>query len=61
MTRNTTTIEKDADLTDAAKIMIKQGIGGLPVIESPDKVEQPIGVISKSDRGRALTTKERTS
>jgi len=46
-------------LTDAAIIMIKQGISGLPVIESPDKVEQPIGVISKSDMGRALTTKER--
>ena len=43
------------------KIMIKQGKGGLSVIESPDNVEQPIGVISKSDMGRALTTKERAS
>jgi predicted transcriptional regulator len=61
MTRNTTTIEKDADSTDAAKMMIKQGKGGLSVIESPDNVEQPIVVISKSDIGRALTTKERDS
>jgi|SoimicMinimDraft_5_1059733.scaffolds.fasta_scaffold23333_1 CBS domain-containing protein len=62
MTRNTVTIDKDADLTDAAKIMIKQGRGGLPVIESsPDKVKQPIGIISKSDIGRTLTTKERAS
>ena len=50
--RNTITIEKDADLADAAKMMIKLGISGLPVIESPDKVEQPIGVISKSDIGK---------
>jgi CBS domain-containing protein len=50
MIRNTITIEKDADLADAAKMMIKQGISGLPVIESPE-VEQPIGVISKSDIG----------
>jgi CBS domain-containing protein len=33
-------------LEDAAKIMIKQGISGLPV------VEQPIRVISKFDIGR---------
>jgi predicted transcriptional regulator len=59
MTRNTTTIEKDANSTDTAKIMIKQGKGGLSVIESPDNVEQPIGVISKSDMRRAPTTKER--
>jgi CBS domain-containing protein len=35
MTRNTTTIEKDADSTDAAKIITKQGKNGLSVIESP--------------------------
>lgn len=61
LTRNTITIQKDADLTGAVKIMIKQGIIGLPVIESPGNVEQPIRVISKTDigRGRALTMKER--
>jgi CBS domain-containing protein len=58
MTRNITTIEKDADLAEAAKIMIKHGIGGLPVIESRDNMEQPIGVISKSDIVKALITEE---
>ena len=56
MTPNTITIEKDADLAEAAKIMVKHGISGLPVIESlPDRLEQPIGVISKSDIVKALT------
>jgi CBS domain-containing protein len=58
MTRNITTIEKDADLAEAAKIMIKHGIGGLPVIESRDNMEQPIGVISKSDIVKALITEK---
>lgn len=58
MTQNITTIEKDADLAEAAKIMIKHGIGGLPVIESRDNMEQPIGVISKSDIVKALITEE---
>jgi CBS domain-containing protein len=49
MTPNPVTIEKDADLAEAAKIMIKRGISGLPVIELPDNVEQAIGIISKSD------------
>jgi CBS domain-containing protein len=58
MTRNIITIAKDADLAEAAKIMIKHGIGGLPVIESRDNIEQPIGVISKSDIVKALITEE---
>lgn len=58
MTPNTITIEKDADLAEAAKIMVKQGISGLPVIELPDNVEQPIGIISKSDIVKALITEE---
>jgi CBS domain-containing protein len=58
MTRNIITIAKDADLAEAAKIMIKHGIGGLPVIESRDNMEQPIGVISKSDIVKALITEE---
>jgi CBS domain-containing protein len=58
MTQNITTIEKDADLAEAAKIMIKHGIGGLPVIESRDNMEQPIGVISKSDIVKALITEK---
>jgi CBS domain-containing protein len=58
-TPNPTTIEKDADLAEAAKIMIKQGISGIPVIESSLEEEkaknQPIGIISKTDIVKALT------
>jgi CBS domain-containing protein len=59
-TPNPITIEKDADLAEAAKLMIKQGISGIPVIESPlvegeEKIDnQPIGMISKTDIVRAL-------
>jgi len=38
--------------------MIKHGIGGLPVTESQDNMEQPIGVISKSDIVNALIREE---
>ena len=56
MTPNTITIEKGANLAEAAKIMVKHGISGLPVIESlQGSVDQPIGVISKSDIVKALT------
>jgi len=58
MTRNIITMAKDADLAEAAKIMIKHGIGGLPVTESQDNMEQPIGVISKSDIVNALIREE---
>jgi CBS domain-containing protein len=58
MTTNTITIEKDADLAEAAKIMIKQGISGLPVVELRDNAEQPIGIISKSDIVKALTKEQ---
>ena len=58
MTRNITTIAKDADLAEAAKTMIKQRISGLPVVESQDNMERPIGIISKSDIIKALITEE---
>jgi CBS domain-containing protein len=60
-TPNPITIEKDAELAEAAKLMVKQGISGIPVIESPlvegeEKIDnQPIGMISKTDIVRALT------
>ena len=61
-TPNPITIEKDADLAEAAKLMVKQGISGMPVIESPliegeeEKMDnQHIGIISKTDIVRALT------
>jgi CBS domain-containing protein len=58
MTPNPITTEKDADLAEAAKIMVKQGISGLPVIESSDNVEKPVGIISKFDIIKALSTQE---
>lgn len=61
-TPNPITIEKDAYLAEAAKLMVKQGISGMPVIESPliegeeEKMDnQHIGIISKTDIVRALT------
>jgi CBS domain-containing protein len=66
-TPNPTTIEKDADLAIAAKVMIKNGISGIPVTESSSSVEgqdkekkmtknqQPVGIISKTDIVKALT------
>ena len=66
-TPNPTTIEKDADLAIAAKVMIKNGISGIPVTESSSSIEgqdkekkmtknqQPIGIISKTDIVKALT------
>ena len=69
-TPNPTTIEKDADLAIAAKVMIKNGISGIPVTESSSSVEgqdkekkmtknqQPIGIISKTDIVKALTDLE---
>jgi CBS domain-containing protein len=58
MTPNPITIEKDADLAEAAKIMVKHRISGLPVIESSVNVEKPIGIISKFDIIKALSRQE---
>ena len=55
MTPNAVPIDKDADLAEAAKIMIRRHVSGLPVIESLDNADQqPIGIISKSDIVKAL-------
>jgi CBS domain-containing protein len=66
-TPNPTTIEKNADLALAAKIMIRHGISGIPVTKSLSSIEdqdkekkmtknqQPIGIISKTDIVKALT------
>jgi len=49
-------INKNADLAEAAKIMTRRHISGLPVIEpSEDTDQQPIGITSKSDIVKALT------
>jgi CBS domain-containing protein len=58
MTPNPITIEKDADLAEAAEIMVKHGINGLPVTESSINVEKPIGIISKFDIIKVLTRQE---
>jgi CBS domain-containing protein len=54
MTPNAVPIDKDADLAEAAKLMIRRHVSGLPVIvDNTD--QQPIGIISKSDIVKALT------
>ena len=56
MTPNAVAIDKDADFAEAAKIMIRRHVSGLPVIESIDNADQqPIGITSKSDIVKALT------
>jgi CBS domain-containing protein len=51
-------VGKDTDLAEAAKIIVKQGIDGIPVIESSSGNEkndiQSVGIISKADVVRAL-------
>jgi predicted transcriptional regulator len=58
LTENYTTVGKDTDLAEAAKIIVKQGIDGIPVIESSSGNEkneiQSVGIISKADVVRAL-------
>jgi CBS domain-containing protein len=59
LTKNFTTVGKEADLAEAATIIVKQRIDGIPVIESAsgngkDGI-QPVGIISKPDVIRALT------
>ena len=56
MTPNAIAINKDADFAEAAKIMIRRWVSGLPVIGSFDITDQqPIGITSKSDIVKALT------
>ena len=56
ITPNAIAINKDADLAEAAKIMIRRHVSGLPVIEPSDNTDpQPIGITSKSDIVKALT------
>jgi CBS domain-containing protein len=62
-TPNPTVIDKDADLSEAAEIMVRQRISGIPVVDSSFKEEEktknePIGIISKTDMVKALTDLE---
>jgi CBS domain-containing protein len=45
------TISKDSDLAEAAQIMIRNGISGLPVVDSNDDL---VGIITKTDVIKAL-------
>jgi CBS domain-containing protein len=54
---NSAVIDMDADLAEAAKIMVRQSISSIPVIESPREEEtknEPTGIISKIDIIKAL-------
>lgn len=50
---------KEADLAEAATIIVKQGVDGSQLFESTSVSEkdviQPVGIISKPDVVRALT------
>ena len=59
ITPNAIAVDKGADLAEAAKIMIRRDVSGLPVIEASDNIDQqPIGITSKSDIVKALTDLE---
>ncbi len=53
MTVNPISIEKDAGLSDAARMMVRKGISGLPVVDNSGKLE---GIITKSDITRAVAS-----
>ncbi|HXT85173.1 MAG TPA: CBS domain-containing protein [Verrucomicrobiae bacterium] len=39
-------IDKDDDVAESAKVMTRQGISGLPVIDNTNKL---VGIITKTD------------
>jgi CBS domain-containing protein len=51
MTRNPITVNQDDDLAQAAQMIVRKGIGSLPVIDNGESVA---GLISKHDIVRAL-------
>ncbi len=53
MTRDPITISSNADLADAAKLMITHRISGLPVL---NKRKQLVGVVTKTDIGKATAS-----
>jgi CBS domain-containing protein len=58
MTANPISIEQDADLADAARLMARHNISGLPVTDDNGKI---VGIITKSDITRATAAlKEKT-
>ncbi len=51
MSHNPITISEDADLADAAHLMVNNGISGLPVIDKNGKL---VGIITKTDIIKAV-------
>ncbi|HEY6883264.1 MAG TPA: CBS domain-containing protein [Nitrososphaeraceae archaeon] len=49
------TIEKNTDLAEAAQIMTRNGISGLPVIQCSNDDGNLVGIITKTDIIKALT------
>jgi len=53
MTTHPISIGKDADLADAARIMTRHAVSGLPVVDDSGKL---CGIVTKSDLTRALAS-----
>ncbi len=54
MTANPISIKQDSDLSEAAKLMVRHSISGLPVVDGSSKL---VGIITKSDITRAIASK----
>jgi len=53
MTADPISVNEDADLADAARLMTKHGVSGLPVTNNAGKL---VGIITKSDLTRAVAS-----
>jgi len=53
MVASPVTVDKDADLSEAARLMIKHGFNCLPVV---DKSKKLVGIITSSDLTRAIAS-----
>ena len=51
MKHNLITVTRDADLSEAARIMSSNRISGLPVVNAVDNL---VGIVTKTDIGKAL-------
>ncbi|MGB9730004.1 MAG: HPP family protein [Thermoprotei archaeon] len=55
MSRDLIVIRENADLAEAAQLMITYGISGLPVVNSEDRL---VGIITKTDITKAVSKLE---
>ncbi len=53
MTADPITVNRDADLAEAARLMTKNGVSGLPVTDSSGKL---VGIVTKSDLTKAVAS-----